>query len=199
MAVLILAQHDNQTLDPAVLHAVTAAAALPGPMHVLVAGAECGAVAEAAARIAGIEKVIRVEHAAYADPVAEDLTPLVVAMAVGYDYVLAASTTFSRNLLPRVAALLDTAQLSDIVEVVSPSTFRRYVYAGNALTTVESKDEKRVVTVRTTTFDAAPAEGGGVTVSAIDPVASMAAVENDSLGAIATQVRGLLQAVILDL
>ena len=159
MAVLILAQHDNQTLDPAVLHAVTAAAALPGPMHVLVAGAECGAVAEAAARIAGIEKVIRVEHAAYADPVAEDLTPLVVAMAVGYDYVLAASTTFSRNLLPRVAALLDTAQLSDIVEVVSPSTFRRYVYAGNALTTVESKDEKRVVTVRTTTFAPAEAEG----------------------------------------
>jgi electron transfer flavoprotein alpha subunit len=172
MAVLILAQHDNQTLDPAVLHAVTAAAALPGPMHVLVAGAECGAVAEAAAKIAGIEKVIRVEHSAYANPVAEDLTPLVVAMAADYDYVLAASTTFSRNLLPRVAALLDTAQLSDIVEVVSPSTFRRYVYAGNALTTVESKDEKRVITVRTTTFEAAPAEGGSAeiaTVAAVDP------------------------------
>ena len=172
MAVLILAQHDNQTLDPAVLHAVTAAAALPGPMHVLVAGAECGAVAEAAAKIAGIEKVIRVEHSAYANPVAEDLTPLVVAMAADYDYVLAASTTFSRNLLPRVAALLDTAQLSDIVEVVSPSTFRRYVYAGNALTTVESKDEKRLITVRTTTFEAAPAEGGSAeitTVAAVDP------------------------------
>jgi electron transfer flavoprotein alpha subunit len=172
MAVLILAQHDNQTLDPAVLHAVTAAAALPGPMHVLVAGAECGAVAEAAAKIAGIEKVIRVEHSAYANPVAEDLTPLVVAMAADYDYVLAASTTFSRNLLPRVAALLDTAQLSDIVEVVSPSTFRRYVYAGNALTTVESKDTKRVITVRTTTFEAAPAEGGSAeiaTVAAVDP------------------------------
>jgi electron transfer flavoprotein alpha subunit len=172
MAVLILAQHDNQTLDPAVLHAVTAAAALPGPMHVLVAGAECGAVAEAAAKIAGIEKVIRVEHSAYANPVAEDLTPLVVAMAADYDYVLAASTTFGRNLLPRVAALLDTAQLSDIVEVVSPSTFRRYVYAGNALTTVESKDTKRVITVRTTTFEAAPAEGGSAeiaTVAAVDP------------------------------
>jgi electron transfer flavoprotein alpha subunit len=172
MAVLILAQHDNQTLDPAVLNAVTAAAALPGPMHVLVAGAECGAVAEAAARIAGIEKVIRVEHSAYANPVAEDLTPLVVAMAADYDYVLAASTTFGRNLLPRVAALLDTAQLSDIVEVVSPSTFRRYVYAGNALTTVESKDTKRVITVRTTTFEAAPAEGGSAeiaTVAAVDP------------------------------
>ncbi len=172
MAVLILAQHDNQTLDPAVLHAVTAAGALPGPMHVLVAGAECGAVAEAAAKVAGIEKVIRVEHGAYANPVAEDLTPLVVAMAADYDYVIAASTTFSRNLLPRVAALLDTAQLSDIVEVVSPSTFRRYVYAGNALTTVESKDAKRVITVRTTTFDAAPAEGGSAeiaTVAAVDP------------------------------
>ncbi|MEZ5863853.1 MAG: FAD-binding protein [Geminicoccaceae bacterium] len=172
MAVLILAQHDNQTLDPAVLNAVTAASALPGPMHVLVAGAECGGVAEAAAKIAGIAKVIRVEHSAYANPVAEDLTPLIVAMAADYDYVLAASTTFSRNLLPRVAALLDTAQLSDIVEVVSPSTFRRYVYAGNALTTVESKDDKRVITVRTTTFDAAPAEGGSAeiaTVAAVDP------------------------------
>ncbi len=172
MAVLILAQHDNLTLDPSVLHAVTAASSLPGPLHVVVAGAECGAVAEAAARIVGIEKVIRVEHEAYASPVAEDLAPLLVAMAADYDYLIAASTTFSRNLLPRVAALLDTAQLSDIVEVVSPSTFKRYIYAGNALTTVESKDEKRVITVRTTTFDAAAAEGGSAEIAtgaAVEP------------------------------
>ena len=172
MAVLILAQHDNKTLDAATLHGVTAAGQLPGPCHMLVAGKECGAVAEQAAAIQGIEKVLRVEHDAYGDPVAEDLAPLLVAMADGYDYLIAASTTFSRNLMPRVAALLDTAQISDIVEVVSPSTFKRYIYAGNALTTVESKDAKRVITVRTTTFDPAPAEGGNAaieTAAAVDP------------------------------
>ena len=172
MAVLILAQHDNKTLDAATLHGVTAAGQLPGPCHMLVAGKECGAVAEQAAAIQGIEKVLRVEHESYGDPVAEDLAPLLVAMADGYDYLIAASTTFSRNLMPRVAALLDTAQISDIVEVVSPSTFKRYIYAGNALTTVESKDAKRVITVRTTTFDPAPAEGGNAaieTAAAVDP------------------------------
>jgi electron transfer flavoprotein alpha subunit len=172
MAVLILAQHDNQSLDPATLHAVTAASQLPGPCHMLVAGQDCAAVADAAAKVQGIEKVLRVEHAAYANPVAEDLAPLLVAMADGYDHLVAGSTTFSRNVMPRVAALLDTAQLSDIVEVVSPSTFKRYIYAGNALTTVESKDTKRVITVRTTTFDAAAAEGGSASVetaAAVDP------------------------------
>ena len=172
MAVLVLGQHDNEILDPATLHAVTAATQLPGPCHLLVAGKDCGAVAEAAAEVQGIEKVIRVEHDAYADPVAEDLAPLLVAMADGYDYLVAASTTFGRNIMPRVAALLDTAQVSDIVEVVSATTFKRYIYAGNALTTVESKDEKRVVTVRTTTFDAAPSEGGSATIetaAAVDP------------------------------
>ena len=172
MAVLILAQHDNQSLDPATLHAVTAASQLPGPCHMLVAGQDCGAVAEAAAKVQGIEKVLRVEHEAYANPVAEDLTPLLVSMADGYDHLIAGSTTFSRNVMPRVAAMLDTAQLSDIVEVVSPSTFKRYIYAGNALTTVESKDAKKVITVRTTTFDAAAAEGGSAsveTVAAVDP------------------------------
>ena len=172
MAVLILAQHDNQTLDAATLHAVTAAGQLPGPCHMLVAGKDCGAVAEQAAKVQSIEKVLRVEHDAYANPVAEDLAPLLVAMAEPYDYLVAASTTFSRNVMPRVAALLDTAQLSDIVEVVSPSTFKRYIYAGNALTTVESRDARRVVTVRTTTFDPAPAEGGNATIetaAAVDP------------------------------
>jgi electron transfer flavoprotein alpha subunit len=172
MAVLILAQHDNRTLDAATLHGVTAAGQLPGPCHMLVAGKDCGAVAEQAAKVQGIEKVLRVEHDTYANPVAEDLAPLLVAMAEPYDYLVAASTTFSRNVMPRVAALLDTAQLSDIVEVVSPSTFKRYIYAGNALTTVESKDTKRVITVRTTTFDPAPAEGGNArieTAAAVDP------------------------------
>ncbi len=172
MAVLILAQHDNQSLDTATLHCVTAARQLPGTCHMLVAGKDCAAVAEAAAKVPGIEKVLRVEHEAYANPVAEDLAPLLVAMAGDYDYLVAASTTFSRNVMPRVAALLDTAQVSDIVAVVSPSTFKRYIYAGNALTTVESKDAKRVLTVRTTTFDAAPAEGGSAaieTAAAVDP------------------------------
>ena len=172
MAVLVLAQHDNQNLDPATLHGVTAVSQLPGPCHMLVAGQDCAAVADAAAKVQGIDKVLRVEHAAYANPVAEDLAPLLVAMADGYDHLVAGSTTFSRNLMPRVAAMLDTAQLSDIVEVVSPSTFKRYIYAGNALTTVESRDAKRVITVRTTTFDAAAAEGGSASVetaAAVDP------------------------------
>ncbi len=171
MAVLILAQHDNHTLDPATLHAVTAAAALPGPCHLLVAGKDCAAVAEQAAQVQGIETVLRVEHDAYANPVAEDLAPLLVAMAGPYDHLVAASTTFGRNVMPRVAALLDTAQLSDIVEVVSPSTFKRYIYAGNALTTVESRDTKRVLTVRTTTFAPASAEGGS---AAIETAAAVA-------------------------
>ena len=172
MAALVLAQHDNQTLDKATLHAVTAALALQTEVDLLVAGQDCGAVAEAAAAVAGVRKVLRVDAAVYAQPVAEDLAALLVAVADPYDYLLAASTTTGKNVMPRVAALLDTAQISDIVEVVGPDTFKRYIYAGNALATVQSTDAKRVITVRTTTFAAAEATGGGaeiVTVAAVDP------------------------------
>ena len=172
MAILLLAQHDNAALDPATLHAVTAAKELPGDLHLLVAGADAGKAAEAASRIQGVAKVLHVDHPTYGQPVAEDLAALVVAMAEGYDYILAASTTFGRNLLPRVAALLDTAQLSDIVAVQGPDTFQRYIYAGNALATVKSLDRQRVITVRTTAFAAAADTGGNAaveTAAAVDP------------------------------
>jgi electron transfer flavoprotein alpha subunit len=172
MAVLVLAQHDNTALDKATLHAVTAAVAIQPEVDILVAGQSCGTVAEAAAKVPGIRKVLRVEAPAYAQPVAEDLTALLVAVAPDYDYLLAPSTTTGKNVMPRVAALLDTAQLSDIVAVLGPDTFQRYIYAGNALATVKSTDAKRVITVRTTAFPAAAAEGGAAeiaTVAAVEP------------------------------
>ncbi|HFD15414.1 MAG TPA: electron transfer flavoprotein subunit alpha/FixB family protein [Rhodospirillales bacterium] len=169
MAVLVLAQHDNRSLDPAVLHAVTAARRLSDEVDLLVAGSGAGGVAEQAAAVGGIRRVLHAEHEAYANPVAEDLTPLLLRLMTDYDYLLAASTTFGKNVLPRVAALLDTAQISDIVEVLGPDRFRRYIYAGNALATVESGDDKRVITVRTTAFEAAPAEGGEAEVVTVEP------------------------------
>jgi len=169
MAALVLAQHDNRSLDPATLHAITAARQIDGEVDLLVAGHEAQRVAEAAAAIPGVRRVLLAEHPAYASPVAEDLAPLLVRLMADYDALVAASTTFGRNVLPRVAALLDVAQISDIVEVLSPTTFRRYLYAGNVLATVESRDPKRVVTVRTTTFEAAPAEGGQAEIVGVEP------------------------------
>jgi electron transfer flavoprotein alpha subunit len=172
MAVLILAQHDNAALDKATLHAVSAAQALGQEIDLLVAGQGCGVVAAAAAKVPGVRKVLRVEAPAYAQPVAEDLAALIVSLADGYEHLLAASTTTGKNVMPRVAALLDSAQISDIVAVLGPDTFQRYVYAGNALATVTSGDKKRVITVRTTAFPAAPAEGGSAeiaTVAAVEP------------------------------
>jgi electron transfer flavoprotein alpha subunit len=172
MTALVLAQHDNALLDKATLHAVTAAISLGGDVDLLVAGEGCAAVAEAAARIPGIAKVLRVEAGVYAQPVAEDLAALLVAIAPAYDYLLAPATTTGKNVMPRVAALLDTAQLSDIVAVLGPDTFQRYVYAGNALATVRSTDTRRVLTVRTTAFPPAAESGGAAeiaTVAAVDP------------------------------
>jgi electron transfer flavoprotein alpha subunit len=172
MASLILAQHDNRELDKATLHAVTAAAKLPGAVHVLVAGQGCAAVAQAAAKIAGITKVLLADAPVLESPVAEDLAALLVRLAEGYDYLVAPATTTGKNVMPRVAALLDTAQLSDIVEVLGSDLFKRYIYAGNALATVKSLDAKRVITVRTTAFEPAPAEGGAaeiVPVTAVEP------------------------------
>ena len=172
MSVLVLAEHDDNELVPATLHAVTAAAALDSDVHALVAGKDCAAVAEAASKIAGVTKVIHVEHDSYAKPLAEDFALLLQAMADGYSALLAASTTMGKNVMPRLAALLDIAQLSDIVEVVSDDTFKRYIYAGNALATVKTSDAKKVITVRTTAFEPAAAEGGSAsveTVAAVDP------------------------------
>ena len=155
MSALVIAEHDNAELKGSTLHAVTAAAALGGEVHVLVAGAGCGAVAETAATIAGVAKVLHADDDAYAHALAENLTPLIVELAGTYDFILATATTFGKNLLPRVAALLDVAQLSDIAGIVSPDTFIRPTYAGNAMATVQSGDAKKVITVRATAFDAA--------------------------------------------
>ena len=172
MASLVLAQHDNASLDKATLHAVTAARKLGPELDLLVAGQSCRAVAEAAAKVPGVRKVLHVDAAVYANPLAEELAALILSMAASYDHLLAASTTTGKNVMPRVAAQLDSAQLSDIVDVLGSDTFKRYVYAGNALATVKSSDAKRVLTVRTTAFPAAPAEGGSAeiaTVAAVEP------------------------------
>ena len=171
MSVLVLAEHDNSELAQATLHAVTAAKALDDAVDLLVAGHECAPVCEAAARVGGVTRVLQALHPAYAEPVAEDLALLLHKLAPAYQAVLAASTTYGKNVMPRLAALLDVAQLSDIVEVLGPDTFKRYVYAGNALATVQTSDALKVITVRTTAFDAAPAEGGSAAIEQVDAVA----------------------------
>jgi electron transfer flavoprotein alpha subunit len=169
MRALVLAEHDNLQLASATLNAVTAAVALGGEVDLLVAGQGCEAAAEAATKVQGVNRVILVEDAAYAEPMAEDLAALLQAVAPDYDALLAGSTTFGKNVMPRVAAVLDVAQLSDIVEVVGPDTFKRYIYAGNALATVRTSDALKVITVRVTAFDAAPAEGGTAAIERRDP------------------------------
>ncbi|GLQ05341.1 electron transfer flavoprotein subunit alpha/FixB family protein [Sneathiella chinensis] len=164
MTVLVLADHDNAALGAATLNTVTAASEMGGDVHVLVAGSGCAAVADAAAKVAGVAKVILVDDAAYTNALAENVSTLVVGMADGYDAILAPATTSGKNILPRVAALLDVAQISEITKVVSNDTFVRPIYAGNAMATVQSKDAKKVITVRATGFDAAAAEGGSAVI-----------------------------------
>jgi electron transfer flavoprotein alpha subunit len=163
MSVLVIADHDNNVLKPATLNTVTAAAKL-GDVAVLVAGDGCRAVAEAAAKVAGVSKVLVADSPVYAHPLAENLTPLVVGLAADYSHVLAPAMTSGKNLMPRVAALLDVAMLSDVSGVESEDTFIRPVYAGNAMATVQSGDAVKVVTVRGTAFEAAPAEGGSASI-----------------------------------
>ena len=159
MSVLIIAEHDNQQLNPATLHAVSAAAKL-GDVHVLVAGEAAGAVAEAARKISGVSKVLLAEAPHYAAGLAEELAPLVVQLAADYSSIGATATAFGKNLLPRVAALLDVQQVSDLTEVVDEKTFVRPIYAGNAFKTLRSKQDKLVLTFRATAFEAATVEGG---------------------------------------
>ncbi len=167
MPLLVVVEHDSKQLKAATLNTVAAAAAIGGELHALVAGQGARPAAEASSWVAGIAKVLLADDAAYAHPLAEDVAALVVKLAANYSHVLAPATTFGKNFAPRVAALLDVAQLSDISGVVSPDTFVRPIYAGNALATVQSKDKVKVITVRATAFPAAAAEGGG---AAIEPV-----------------------------
>jgi electron transfer flavoprotein alpha subunit len=165
MASLVLAEHDNAVLKEATLHTVTAALACGGPVTLLVAGSNCGAVAEAAAKVAGVDNVIHVDDAHYAHPLAEPVADLLVALADGYTHLLAPATTYGKNLLPRVAALKDVAMISEVVAVEGDDTFVRPIYAGNALATVKSSDALKVITVRGTAFDAAATEGGSAAVA----------------------------------
>ncbi|MBT3307452.1 MAG: electron transfer flavoprotein subunit alpha/FixB family protein [Alphaproteobacteria bacterium] len=166
MSALIIAEHDNDTLKAGTLNTITAASAL-GDITVLVAGADCRTVADAVCAVPGVTKVLLAEDAALAHGLAENLAPLVVSAAADFDHVLAAATTFGKNLMPRVAALLDVAQISEITKVVDSDTFVRPIYAGNAMATVKSGDATKVITVRTTAFEPAAVEGGSATIEEI--------------------------------
>ncbi len=168
MKTLIVAEHDNQALKAATLNAVAAAHQLGGDIDVLVVGSGCQAVADAAAAVPGVGSVLLADNAAYENQLAENVSLAVAGVAVGYDAVLAAATANGKNVMPRVAALLDVAQISDITAVIDPDTFERPIYAGNVIATVKSSDTKKVITVRTTAFDAVPTEGGSASVQAVD-------------------------------
>jgi electron transfer flavoprotein alpha subunit len=171
MAILVIAEHDNAALRPATLHTIGAAQQIGGDIHVLVAGSGCQAVAQAAAQAAGVAKVRLADAPQYAGQLAENEGVLIAGLAKDYSHVLAPATAAGKNVMPRVAALLDVAQVSEIVKVVSPDTFVRPIYAGNALATVQSKDPIKVITVRTTGFDAVAATGGSAPVEAVEAAA----------------------------
>ena len=181
MAVLLIAEHDNKSVKDATHKALTAAAQMGGDVHVLVAGNKADAAAAHAAKLQGVKKVLHVESAALERPLAEPMAAVIVALAGAYDHIVAPATTNGKNYMPRVAALLDVMQVSDISEVKSPDTFVRLIYAGNAVQTVQSTDKKKVVTVRTASF-AATGEGGNAPVekasAAADPGLSSYVSEN---------------------
>jgi electron transfer flavoprotein alpha subunit len=159
MASLVIAEHDNKSLKDPTAKTVTAAAQVSTPVHVLVAGSDCSAAADEATKLAGVEKVLIVDAPLYAHAVAEPMEALILSLASNYDAILAPATTSGKNFLPRVAAKLDVPQISEITKVVSPDTFERPIYAGNAIATVQAADGKKVITVRTTAFKAAQPSG----------------------------------------
>ena len=170
MSVLIIAEHDNASLKAATRNAVTAGLILGEEVHVLVAGHNCDAVVEASAQLAGVAKVFHASAAHYGYALAEELAPLVVSIANGYSAIIAPATTFGKNLVPRVGALLDVQPISDVIAIESATRFKRPIYAGNVIATVESSDSIRVFTVRATVFDAA-VDGGNATVEVLAPLA----------------------------
>ncbi|ACJ42373.1 electron transfer flavoprotein subunit alpha/FixB family protein [Acinetobacter baumannii] len=170
MSILVIADHNNQVLNGATLNVVAAAQKIGGDITVLVAGSGAQAVADAAAKVAGVSKVLLADNAAYANQLAENVAGLVADLAKGYKYVLAASTTTGKNILPRVAALLDVSMITDIISVESANTFKRPIYAGNAIATVQSDEAIIVGTVRGTAFDPVAAEGGSAAVETVGEV-----------------------------
>jgi len=170
MVALVIAEHDNGSLKGATHHTVTAAVQCGGDVHILVAGSGCGAAAEAAAQIAGVSKVLVADAPHFADGLAENVAEQILAIAGSYSHILAPATAYGKNILPRVAAKLDVAQISEITKVDSPDTFERPIYAGNAIATVQSSDSVKVITVRGTAFDSAAAGGS----AAIESIAAVA-------------------------
>lgn len=170
MTILVIAEHNNAALGAATLNTITAAKAIGGDVEVLVAGSNCGAVAEAAAKVDGVAKVLVADNAVYEYQLAENMGELVAELGKGYSHILAAATTTGKDFLPRAAALLDVNMLSEVIGVEAEDTFSRPIYAGNAIATVKSADSIKVMTVRGTAFDAAAAEGGSAAVEAVDVV-----------------------------
>jgi electron transfer flavoprotein alpha subunit len=166
MSILVIAEHDNATCKISTRAAVSAAVKLGGDVHVLVAGFNAQAAADSAAKISGVAKVLLADANVYEHALAEAIAPLIVSLASGYSHIIAPSTTSGRNILPRAAALLDVQQISDVLSMISPDTFTRPIYAGNAIATVQSSDGLKVLTIRTTAFDPAP-EGGAAAIEAI--------------------------------
>lgn len=168
MSILVYAEHDNNALTSGTLSAIACAQQIGGDIDLLVTGHECGAAAEASAKVPGVRKVLHADGEHLAQHVAENVAPLIEGLAGDYDFIVAAATTGAKNILPRVAARLDVQQVSEITEVVSPDTFVRPIYAGNAMATVQSTDRKKVITVRTTSFEPVEPEGGSATIEQID-------------------------------
>ena len=167
MSILILCDHENGQLSPVTLNAVSAASQIGGDMHLLVAGDASGNVAKAAASIAGVAKVLVADDKAFENGLAENLAPLLQSLSAGYSHIMAAATTTGKNVMPRLAAMLDVMQISDIIKVVDANTFQRPIYAGNALSTVSSNEAIKVITVRGTAFEAVASEGGSAAIEAV--------------------------------
>ncbi|PLW82120.1 electron transfer flavoprotein subunit alpha [Kineobactrum sediminis] len=170
MSTLVIAEHDNSSLKPATLNAVAAAQAMGAEIAILVAGANCAAVGEQAAAVAGVSRVLVADNPAYEHQLAENVSLLIAEVAAGFDNIVAPATSNCKNTMPRVAALLDVSQISEILSVESADTFTRPIYAGNVIATVQSTDAKKVITVRATAFDAVAAEGGSATIEAVPAV-----------------------------
>ena len=167
MSILVVVEHDNEAVNAATLNTLSAARQIGGDIHLLVAGANCAEAANAAAGLEGADKVLCSDSAEYGHSLAENLAPLVASIAGNYSHILAPATTFGKNVMPRIAALCDVPQISDIIEVIDGDTFKRPIYAGNALATVKSNDGLKIITVRSTAFEAVAASGGSAKVEAV--------------------------------
>ena len=183
MAILVIVEHDNDSVLASSLNTVAAATEIGGDIDLLVAGHNCGGVADAAAQIAGVSRVLVADSAEYGYGLAENTAPLIAGMAAKYSHVLAPATTYGKNILPRAAALCDTAQISDIIAVIDADTFQRPIYAGNALATVKSAEAVKMITVRSTSFEAVASEGGSASIEAVSATgdAGLSAYEKSEL------------------